>query len=354
MKLIHTADLHLGSSFEKLPRHQRDHRNRQLVDTFVRLCDYAMDHDVHVVLLAGDVFDTSERQFARLRDRKAFYDVVAARPDLQFFYLRGNHDRLPDEEGMPDNLHTFSADEWTYYTEDDITISGIEQGTTDVPYEQLALDADRYNIVLLHGQAATDQRGVHDIPLPRLARKNIDYLALGHIHSYQQGTLDTRGQWAYPGCLMGRGYDEAGEKGFLLVDTDERTTSFVPFARHQVYVLEVDVSGTTGAIEAIDRVNAAVRRIPECEKHMLKVVLTGDIAFDAQDEQLTERVASHILGFFHHRVEDRTTRHYSFDEFRGQTSLAGEFVGLVLENDDIPDEEMKNRIMDLGLKVLLQ
>ena len=53
--------------------------------------------------------------------------------------------------------------------------------------------------------------------------KNIDYLALGHIHKYKQAELDQRGVYCYSGCLEGRGFDECGEKGFVLLDIDEES-----------------------------------------------------------------------------------------------------------------------------------
>ena len=50
---------------------------------------------------------------------------------------------------------------------------------------------------------------------------NIDYLALGHIHSYKCHKLDKRGVYCYSGCLEGRGFDECGDKGFVLLETEE-------------------------------------------------------------------------------------------------------------------------------------
>ena len=46
--------------------------------------------------------------------------------------------------------------------------------------------------------------------------KNIDYLALGHVHEYRSGQLDGRGVWAYSGCPEGRGFDETGKNAFAV------------------------------------------------------------------------------------------------------------------------------------------
>ena len=77
---------------------------------------------------------------------------------------------------------------------------------------------------MLHGQLSTakakDKTEV--IPLRDMKNRYIDYLALGHLHDYQSGKLDTRGTWCYSGCLQGRGFDECGEKGYVLLEVEDR------------------------------------------------------------------------------------------------------------------------------------
>lgn len=67
--------------------------------------------------------------------------------------------------------------------------------------------------MMLHGQeaeyAAQDKAEV--VPLRDLRGKGIDYLALGHVHGYKKETLDSRGEYCYPGCLECRGFDEYGD-----------------------------------------------------------------------------------------------------------------------------------------------
>lgn len=94
--------------------------------------------------------------------------------------------------------------------------------------------------------------------------KNIDYLALGHVHSFMQDKLDNRGTWCYCGCLEGRGFDECGPKGFVLLDVDEQTCraqmQFVQMAARTLYTLEVDVSNVMTTREAAERMEEAVNR----------------------------------------------------------------------------------------------
>ena len=73
------------------------------------------------------------------------------------------------------------------------------------------------------------------------------------MHEYSSDRLDARGVYCYPGCLEGRGFDEAGEHGFVVLDIDETSgsydTYFVPFARRNIYVAQVDVTGCESTFE---------------------------------------------------------------------------------------------------------
>ena len=93
-------------------------------------------------------------------------------------------------------------------------------------------NSNNFNIVVLHGQEAnySDKKDKAEIiNLKELKNKNIDYLALGHIHKYKLEKLDNRGIYCYSGCLEGRGFDECGDKGFVLLEIEENkiNTKFI-------------------------------------------------------------------------------------------------------------------------------
>ena len=122
LKMIHCADIHLGSKIEaKLPKAKAEERRGELRATFQRMVDYAKREGVRAILLSGDVFD-SDRPLKR--DKEFFYDVVKGNPEIDFLYLRGNHDGEESyvEEGLK-NLKTFLG-EWSAYTYEDVTVSG--------------------------------------------------------------------------------------------------------------------------------------------------------------------------------------------------------------------------------------
>ena len=95
-----------------------------------------------------------------------------------------------------------------------------------------AADPSRLNILVLHGDAENPASPYDPVSPRRAGRLGLDYAALGHIHRRGErrdgGTL-----CAWPGCLMGRGFDECGEKGALLVSAEKGAcrTEFVPCGR---------------------------------------------------------------------------------------------------------------------------
>ena len=152
MKIIHSADIHLGSKIEaKLPKDKADIRKSEVRQAFNKMVSYAALHEIKIIMISGDLFDSG---VPLKKDKDYFYSVVRNNPDIDFIYLRGNHDSSECySENIPENLKTFS-DEWTTYTYGHVSISGIELTENNYKNAGLRLDlpADTTNIVMLHGQ----------------------------------------------------------------------------------------------------------------------------------------------------------------------------------------------------------
>ena len=345
MKIIHCADIHLGSKMDSvLPREKADERRVEVRATFSRMIEYARKNGVRVILLAGDIFD-SDRPLKK--DKQFFYDAVRANPEIDFLYLRGNHDRGESyTENLP-NLKTFS-NEWTGYSYGGIVISGLEISAENCVsmYSTLNLNPRNKNIVMLHGQAG-DRSQDGCINLLRLADKSIDYLALGHIHSHKSGRLDGRGVYSYSGCLEGRGFDEAGEKGFVLLDVGEGISAeFVPFARRTVFEVAVDVSTTKNAYGCYQMLISTLN-FPR--DSLLKVALKGEIDYD--DYRICKELEEQLsTDYYFVTVRNDTRKRLDLEKLAGEISLRGEFVRQVLASG-YPDGR-KREIIAAGLKAL--
>jgi DNA repair exonuclease SbcCD nuclease subunit len=271
-----------------------------------------------------------------------FYGVVEKNPDIDFLYLRGNHDRAGEERALP-NLKTFSTS-WQSYAYGNVVISGIElaQENSSSLYSTLSLDEKKKNIVMLHGQIGGE------INLTKLRDKNIDYLALGHIHEYADGELDGRGRYAYSGCLEGRGFDETGVKGFVVIDVaDKLTYAFQPFSLQCIEAHSLDVGGLT---EGGEMALLAKQKIPFKKENIYRLELIGEV--DAEVDNFAEDVERYLSGACAYiRVKDKTKKKIDYTAYDGDNSLKGEFVRTVRASEEYTEEE-KAQIIAYGLKAL--
>ena len=157
------------------------------------------------------------------------------------FIAPGNHDCYGPRSvyagtAWPDNVHIFST----------VAVEGVElPGLNCVvhgaaftthqadrsPLMGFAAPRDgRIHLMALHGDVEGKGR-YGPIALEDIAASGLTYLALGHIHACSglQKAGDT--YWAYPGCPEGRGFDELGDKGVLVVTVDDGgavSAEFVP------------------------------------------------------------------------------------------------------------------------------
>lgn len=357
MKMIHCADIHLDASMmTNLSPKQAKERNVELLDTFQDMIAYGEQQQVDAILIAGDLFDTLEP--AKYM-KHVFLDLVRAHGQIEFFYLRGNHDRSVefDEEEVPRNLKLFER-QWRSYFCGGVCISGVECVGNSLCYEEKALFLQRevVNIVLLHGR--TVEQGNSDcsedqIPLGSLRHRNIDYLALGHIHEYQKERLDDRGLLCYSGCLEGRGYDECGQKGFVLLDIDERekkvSSTFVPYGKRQLYEIYVSVEGTMTSAQMVRMIEQTLDQYQVQEKDLVKIVLTG--ALDVECEKNLFYIRKKLEGrFYSVKLEDQTTYAVDYSDFILDETLKGEFVRMIQEAD-LPQRD-KTEMIRLGILAL--
>lgn len=347
MKLIHCADIHLDSPMEtNLTADKARERKLEIRSTFARLVRTAAEEGVEAILIAGDLFDG-----ARVTKSTENYvlDLIASHPMIDFYYLSGNHDQgsaLANAAQLPANLYTFGK-LWSTYRRGNIAITGAAVADADT----LSLNADEVNILLLHGQErkSAGVAGEDIIHLGKFKNKNIDYAALGHIHEHRVMRLDTRGVAAYSGCLEGRGFDECGTKGYVLLTVEDGRVShrFVPFATRTLHTVECDVTGFASSLDLEERMLASVKDIPK--KDMVKVVLTGTCPAE------TILDLTHLRGvlcekFYFAKVKDETRLSINAEDYAHDISLKGEFVRRVMASNLSQTE--KERVIACGFRAL--
>lgn len=350
MKLIHTADLHLGSPLtSRLPESKRRQRRRELLSNLSRLTERARELGVSAIIISGDLFDS---QTVSEGARSAFLGAVSASPDIEFFCLGGNHDgALADGicQGLV-NFHTFPKNDWaSYRLGDGVVISGRSECGEEM-FSSLRLNKEDKNIVLLHGELRERSAHPDTVGLREAKDKNIDYLALGHYHSYSEAAIDSHGVAVYSGTPEGRGFDEAGECGFVLIDTEGEgmTHTFIPFAKRVTHIVRLPLDGLISYPEIENSAREALSKIPSAD--IVRLTLSGryTLGLWKDTEALLRAFAN---DFYYFEVKDTSRPAVKAEDFIYDKSLKGEFIRLVLADTTLSEDE-RERIISTGISAL--
>ena len=272
MKILHTADWHLDAPFAWAePELRRKLRREQLLLP-EKITEIALAQGCDVILIAGDVFDGPYTP----ESYNAVYTALK-NCGLPVFISPGNHDYVAEgsawlQERWSENVHVFAGNlESVVLPELSCRIYGAGYRSMDC---QALLEGFRaegpeeFHIAVLHGDPGTQDSPYCPISTAQVRDSGLDYLALGHIHkagSFIAG--DTLCLW--PGCPMGRGFDETGKKGVYTVELSPKAAAvFHPLNTTCFYDLEADTTG--GTVPALERLLPAAP-----SEDIYRVRLTG-------------------------------------------------------------------------------
>lgn len=226
MNILHCADLHLDTPFAGRTPEQAAYLKQELLKVPQKLSDLCRREQCSIMLLGGDLFDGAATRESVEALRYALEDAA-----VPVFIAPGNHDPVNLSspyltEAWPSNVHIFTQPVITSVVleELDCKIYGAGYRSMDCPglLEGFRAEGDqRYHIGILHGDPTNAASPYCPITAQQIRESALQYLALGHIHkggSVRYG--DTLCAW--PGCPMGRGFDETGPKGALIVTLDDR------------------------------------------------------------------------------------------------------------------------------------
>jgi exonuclease SbcD len=242
LRLLHTADVHLGARHDDLGEAAAAQRERQFA-AFKATVDLAISEKVDILLIAGDLFD-SNTQPRRSVDRVAgeLRRLVAAR--IRTVIIPGTHDcydrasiyraydlaALAGSEAGDDLVTVLTpAVPSIHLSACDATVQATIFPTKRASYSPLRdiriaeESAAGWNIGMVHGSISIPDRTDRDevvVTKEEIAATGLDYLALGHWHSAQQGRAGTTA-YAYSGAPEPVAVNQDGAGKVLLVELDE-------------------------------------------------------------------------------------------------------------------------------------
>lgn len=231
LKLLHTADWHLGMRFPSFSEDEQQTLTRARMDVVDRIFGVAERNQVHAVLCAGDLFDKpnpEELWWKGLLERLQNHDWT----DRPVFLLPGNHDPYISTSiycdprflrGLPSNVHVIDRVDFSFELAEGAVLFAVpclsaagqmgmlEHIPTREPHDR------RIRIGMVHGQtfAMPGYQTPFPLPLDGAAQRGLDYLAVGDTHAFRiLPDRDTRHPMVYPGAPEPTNFGET-EAGYV-------------------------------------------------------------------------------------------------------------------------------------------
>jgi exonuclease SbcD len=197
LKILHTADIHLGAKFSGLGNKGASQRE-QLRTTFKNVIATAIDERVNIVLIAGDLFDANQQPQRNIDLVIEQFNLLGSN-NIPVCLIPGTHDSLDsssiyrkiDFEGKCSNLKIFTDENVSYkeYPSLDLTVYGkpnLSNRSYTSPLEGLMRStSSKFHIAMAHGSLYIPDKIAEDdhvFKLEEVKASGMDYLALGHWH----------------------------------------------------------------------------------------------------------------------------------------------------------------------------
>lgn len=293
VKILHLSDIHMGSGFSHGYINPQTGLNTRLEDfalALKRCVDSAIAQKVDLVLFGGDAFpDATPPPYIQQIFAREFCRLVAA--SIPTVLLVGNHDQHSQGAGgaslciyrtlgvpgfiVGDTLTTHRIETKSgpvqivtlpWLTRSTLLTRPETQGLSMGEVGELLLDRLRValegeirrldkeipTVLLAHVMTDTARYGAEKflavgkgftVPMAILARDCFDYIALGHVHKYQEVSQSPLA--IYPGSIERVDFsEEKEEKGYVIVDVEKgrAIANFHSLPARVFRTIEIDLS----------------------------------------------------------------------------------------------------------------
>lgn len=362
IKILHTADLHIGAA-ESFLGANADLRRFETLMTFERIVDLAVEKSAQVLAIAGDLFDSNniEERFI-----SAVFEKIASAP-LKVIFAAGNHDPLSADSpflnrDLPENLYVLGVkDECITFDDINLRVFGRSFENSSLKGEEIFSiipPADGYiNLMVQHGELKSDLNSEYNAITPRFVKNSkMDYIALGHVHKRSDiGKLDDT-HFAYCGCPEGQGFDELDEKGVYIGEIGKGVCSlqFVSVSKRRHIHQKIDITNHSDSGEITDFILNHLKDeySEDYKENLYKIELIGSVSPDT--ELYIAEIQSRLSGeLYFAKLKNSTEISVDLEALAQEVSLKGIFVKKILEKQALAPEEQKHlyqKALQLGLK----
>jgi DNA repair exonuclease SbcCD nuclease subunit len=259
LKILHTADIHLGAKFSSLGNKGASQRE-QLRVTFKNVIATAVDERVNIVLIAGDLFDSNRQPQTNVDLVIEQFNLLGSN-NIPVCVIPGTHDSLDsssiykkiDFEEKCANLKIFADENVSYkeYPSLDLTVYGkpnLSNRSYISPLKGLKrATSSQFHIAMAHGSLHIPEKVAEDdhvFKLEEIEASGMDYLALGHWHRAYRCSEEPPGWYSGPPEWI----PDQRERGVVLLvslsDTGEVKVEPMRVGLRDYDEIEIDMAGT--------------------------------------------------------------------------------------------------------------
>ncbi|MCL5257459.1 MAG: DNA repair exonuclease [Chloroflexi bacterium] len=231
MRILHTADVHLGAKFLSLGDKGQEHR-RQLLRTFEQVASLAIAQHSDLFIIAGDLFDSNNPPPFYVQEAIRILRKVGD-AGITTCLIPGTHDPIEprsvynayDFAGHCPALRILAGESSTLrLPELDAVVYGLlpPDGAGVSPLRSLRLEEAALQIGIAHCSFHIPDRVEGDslmVTREEVAASGLNYLALGHWHSFSEFTCGST-KACYSGAPEVIDLDQAGAGKVVLVNIE--------------------------------------------------------------------------------------------------------------------------------------
>ncbi len=376
LRFLHLADLHLGAE----PSYLGDaapERSKDFNKAFERAVDYALEPEnaIHFVIIAGDFFDRHNpspktlsfaiKQLKKLNQQ-----------DKPIILAPGNHDSI----GYPDSVYNNSGTDIRKLVTfidcpnvelvDSLNIQGeavhiygmawhVTQSEPPFDTFKASRKEDGYHIAVIHGtleKAHFIEAHKRNIPLQleNLANSEMDYVALGHIHSFQTHMASSI-PVVYPGTLEGKRFvsSEFGKRNLVVVSLEEGKQAKIdqiPWNEKELEKIRLDLDKET--VETSDELVELISERYGDQNKLLRLEIIGTAPFIIDIDGLATRLAGN---FFWSEILDKTNVFDSqlVDDWASEETIRGLFIRRLSKRIDEEVDPLEQQKIELALRTAI-
>ncbi len=377
MRILHTADLHLG-----IGKSGSSARVERFL-VFRRVLNLVEETDADILLISGDFIEQDKIEASELAE----VIELLSKLETRVFISPGNHDpaspvSIYRQNSFSNNVHVFLEPKTLILPELKLSVSGagfktLYQREGLVPelsrtWAEADVPENYLNLALLHGEYTGQTNSIYNpIKQSHLLNSPFDYLALGHIHKPNL-KLECAGEtyYAQAGSPEPLDHSEVGVKGVHLLEfTNKRLVrhDYISTARNiflDVHVNLEDADNNELLIAEIQTniETAKTNFIQELENYSdykapdytiaWNIYLVGSTSLEFQINLENLELFLEELDIKTAAIYDKTSLSINADSLEKEDSLRGVFYRKLRAKiaEDPDNSAVYNRALELGLR----